>query len=285
MRRNLLKAALKPWKAGKYIARAMPELVEQNPEVVLAACRAGGIDTFEARYLDRYRVAVDSAAGIIATDILRYGSFQLDLFQAVSDLIGGRARRFVNVGANMGTTCLNAHHFGFRDFIAFEPVAGNYALLERNLAANLAESRIDCRMLALGSADGTATIQLHAENCGRHSLKSSFNAPANIASEQATEVRTLDSQAVGEDCLLWIDTEGFELEVLQGGRETLRNGCIALCVEITPAVYSGPERAELAAILDDSFSRFFDSAGNRIASPAASEAWRAGEQHDLLCFA
>jgi FkbM family methyltransferase len=282
---NLVKAAAKPWKAGKYIARAMPDLVAQHPAVVLAACRSAGIETVDLRYLDRYLVTLDTSAGIIATDTIATGSFQFDLFETVMSLLGRSVDLFVNVGANMGTTCLNAHRLGFRDFIAFEPVERNFALLERNLARNLADARIDCRKLALGNREHTAVMKLHGDNCGRHSLKDSFNAPASIVSEVTTEVRTLDSQAIGADCLLWVDTEGFELEVLQGGLQTLRGRCVALCVEVTPSVYSAADLAMLADILASTFSRFHDARGTSLTAPAASDAWRDGQQHDLICIA
>jgi len=279
---NLLKSAVKPWKAGKYLSRIMPELVAQDASITLSACQAAGIKSIEIDYLDNYTILIESSSGIIAKDIINTGNFSFDLCKIASNISKSHEVLFVNIGANMGTTCLNAYKCGFKSFIAFEPVEENYRLLKYNLERNISEGKIKLKKVALGREDGTATIHLHNNNCGRHSLKPEFNRRESIASTQIIEVQTLDAQNIHEECFIWLDTEGFELEVLEGASETLKN-CVGLCVEITPSVYTIEDLKKLEKILMKNFKKFYSNKGENIPIPSSSEPWVKGLQHDLIC--
>ena len=278
---NLIKSTLKPRKAGKYVARSMPKLVANDPGVVLAALSAARISRFECRYLETYDIMVNSNAGIIAKDIIQTGN---DLAKTTFEILGPQINKFVNVGANMGTTCLNAHRLNVRDFVAFEPVAANFLLLEKNLAANLSDSAVDCRKIALGDKQKLAKIHLHLNNCGRHSLNPEFNNADLVGGFEEVSVCTLDSQEIDGECLLWIDTEGFELEVLEGAKETIKKSCIGLCVEVSPSAYPASKLELLENLLLQNFSKFFDRNGDRLDKPSSSPDWRLNRQLDLICM-
>ena len=183
----------------------------------------------------------------------------------------------------MGTTCLNVRHCGFKNFIAFEPVENNYRLLKYNLEFNIEKENFKIQKIALGRESGEAEIHLHNNNCGRHSLKREFNRLENISSTQVVKVQTLDAQNIKDECFIWLDTEGFELEVLEGASETLKNS-IGLCIEISPSVYTASDLERLEEILTTNFRKFYNNNGEEMPKPSSSEHWAKRLQHDLICI-
>lgn len=108
--------------------------------------------------------------------------------------------------------------------LAFEPAATAIETSSRNFAHNLELSRrIDLRALALGDANGDATLYVAGESGGTSSLDASFRARR---SEQSVAVRTGDSLlaelGVARVDLIKIDTEATEPAVLRGLDRTLR---------------------------------------------------------------
>jgi hypothetical protein len=167
------KASLNKLRA-KFHAKRIGPIVKQSPAVFIAACKALNISSVEVAYLKRYLVSIDVNSRSIAHGTLRDGAFQLDLFQRVSAAYAERRTTFINVGANVGTTCLNAHHGGFRKFIAFEPVSNNFRLLTRNLAQIETDSTVSLRQQAVGATAGRTRINLNPQSTGRHSIVRSF---------------------------------------------------------------------------------------------------------------
>lgn len=135
---------------------------------------------------------------------------------------------FIDVGANIGTQTVYALLSGvFATALAIEPEPGNFSLLTRNLAENGLEARVRTRQVAAGSSSAELTLFLDSKNAGAHSLVG-IARPAG-----AVSVRTepLDELAVDIDPgLIWIDVEGYELEVLRGMPKLLEQR-VPLCFE------------------------------------------------------
>ena len=82
----------------------------------------------------------------------------------------GAADTVVDVGANIGAFALLAAGLARRGrVVAVEPVAENFALLQRNLARNRAANVAAVRAAVL-DRPGTVPIHLHGRSSGRHSL-------------------------------------------------------------------------------------------------------------------
>ena len=134
---------------------------------------------------------------------------------------------FVDVGANTGIYTLSvAACHPFARCHAFEPAPSIADLLLRNISLNPhLKSRIRPHTVGLSSRSGSATFHQTINDHGFVSTSSSLHAPSDLSySEYPVQLRRLDDQAFEHEIrLLKVDVEGHELDVLEGGRETIRN--------------------------------------------------------------
>src|SRR5215469_5586847 len=117
-----------------------------------------------------------------------------------------------DVGANVGFYSLLAALKASK-VIAFEPLPENLAYLNRHIALNHLEHRIEVCAAAASDHDGTGLFSSVPGNPSEGSLRS-------YGTLQVRTVR-LDSQGTVPD-LIKIDVEGNEHEVLRGAVETMR---------------------------------------------------------------
>jgi FkbM family methyltransferase len=157
----------------------------------------------------------------------------------ISAMRGGppplKGRRFIDVGANIGTASITAISvFGAEDAIGFEPAPDNFKLLQCNLIMNELSSRVRVFQVALSNSPGTAILELSPENCGDHRVRTTSS--SNNGLFQEAERPTLKVKLVRLDDLIaelevdvrdvglmWIDTQGHEGHVLEGAKTVLRS--------------------------------------------------------------
>jgi len=140
---------------------------------------------------------------------------------------------FLDVGANIGLVSLAASRLvGLHGRVyAFEPVSGTIALLERNIALNDARN-VCVEATALGALSETRPIYEHLDvNRGAASLVPTGGTPPG----EAVTVTTLDAfvhKAGLERSLraIKIDVEGWESDVLVGGRQTLTDSAAPVLI-------------------------------------------------------
>lgn len=163
--------------------------------------------------------------------ISRASGRKLFLFQTprhgVDDLadiasFGPEPSTILDVGANIGQSAMRFRlAFPRARIVSLEPVAATFAELRRR-TANL---DVDCRRLALGPQEGRATIYLTDL-----SVTNSLKRPATdeLRGAEEIEVETLDGfvsrNALEAIDLLKIDAEGFDLDVIRSGAQTLAAG-------------------------------------------------------------
>jgi FkbM family methyltransferase len=138
---------------------------------------------------------------------------------------------FFDVGANIGAYsiigCLKSERLVA---YAFEPVAENQQLLEKNIAAHDLGDRVLVEPYAASDRRGRTRIYLHAS--GTHSIN-------NIASDRTREIETvrIDELFAGQEVrpdVIKIDVEGHEAAVISGAWETLTRDMPTLFVEYAP---------------------------------------------------
>jgi hypothetical protein len=99
-------------------------------------------------------------------------------------------------------------------------------------------------------------------------------------------MRRLDSLPLQHPFILWIDAEGYELEVVEGGLELIGEYCRGACVEITPSIAGIDASVKTLQYLKAALPEIFSIAGEQIDSVAVEVAITDGslDQIDLLFY-
>jgi FkbM family methyltransferase len=180
----------------------------------------------------------------------------------VSALTSHKVDVVLDVGANSGQYATSLRQAGFKGrIISFEPLSGPFSRLAHSSSA---DPLWDCRQCALGDFDGTVSVNI-AGNAGAsssilpmlHSHQSVFPQANYIGTEDAV-MRRLDSVAPevlqqDEVAFLKIDVQGFEKQVIAGGRSTINDRCVGMQIELSfVALYEGDMLIQEALDLVDS---------------------------------
>jgi FkbM family methyltransferase len=194
-----------------------------------------------AVYVGQGRVLLESAYGhlmlvsggdtAIVPHLIRDGFFDRNLTNIIdSMLVSGMT--FIDIGANCGTyTIYGAGRVGRQGrVIAIEAAPAISALLQETVAMNGMEHWCELLRCAAGAEPGTLVLHTFASRQGGNTLLPEI---ADVAREVLGETvekveipcRTLDDIVAERNLsridLIKIDVEGFEREVLLGGRATL----------------------------------------------------------------
>jgi len=114
---------------------------------------------------------------------------------------------------------------------AFEPSPANYRVLGANIDGNRCRNAMPI-LGAAGAANGEAWLYLNPDNAGDNSIyavKDRAKIPVRIYA--LDDFYGPKQKAVS---FLKIDTQGFEIEVLKGAREILKNPGLRMVVEYYP---------------------------------------------------
>lgn len=182
---------------------------------------------------------------------------------------------FVDVGANLGTTTLAAVQLhGFARAVACEPDPMSAAFLRATVAVNRLDGVVTVVEAAMSDTPGRARFGVRAatrqgQKSGTGSLR-----PSERAGLVDVEVATLDMlverglvRAEGTG-LVWLDVQGHEAHVLEGGRE-LFAARVPAVVAIRPRRLARAEGLErLTRVVAESFSEFVD-----VRTPTLKPGW------------
>lgn len=148
---------------------------------------------------------------------------------------------FIDVGANIGLSCIPlAKACGVR-CLAFEPEPANFRFLERNVEANGVKDLVENFNFALMDKDGTFDFELSDDNMGDHRVRvaSGGRDAYGESARRVIEVegRRLDRLVAREDLrgpvMMKIDAQGAETRVL-GGATGILDAVDVLFLEYWP---------------------------------------------------
>jgi FkbM family methyltransferase len=133
---------------------------------------------------------------------------------------------FADVGANIGSYTLLASAQTGAYTIAFEPVPQTYNILLRNVELNHIGHKVKALNMGAGSQKGVLNFTKSFDTGNHVSLQATNSI--------AVAVDTLDTILADElPCLLKIDVEGFETEVINGAVHLLKSDTLkAVIIEL-----------------------------------------------------
>jgi FkbM family methyltransferase len=185
-----------------------------------------------------YRLAATDAAGKVRCRVAAGVFLDLDLAdwcqrlyylkETDSEKLAAMCRlippggTFFDVGAFIGLhTCAVARHVGpDGKVMAFEPMPENFELLRGNVRINSLDN-VRCEQVALSDADGSIDLFVPGEHPGGSSSSTRvYESPGWRRAGRARRARLDDFQPERVD-LIKIDVEGHEMDVLEGGRQTI----------------------------------------------------------------
>ena len=183
----------------------------------------------------------------------------------------------VDIGANMGAHTLPlALAVGQRGrVLAYEPAAGAFARLVRNIAQNPALARRIHAEQVMLVADVAAPLEPAvyaswplAPTASAHPLHLGV-ALSTHGARKLTLDHAIAEAGAERVALMKLDVDGHELHVLRGARETLRRSRPVIVMELAP--YTLEERGEdprnLLDLLDEVGYALFDLSGRLLAGP------------------
>lgn len=159
------------------------------------------------------------------------GGYEEDTVEFLLELrrMDGRGGALLDVGANIGVISIPFVLASSASAIAVEAVPDNVARLRTNLELNALGDKVQVVPFALGETAGTVQIQVEGDLQAGEGTGTANILPEGSTYEcvrQEIVIRTLDElvesgELASRSTVVKIDTDGYDLKVLQGGTRFL----------------------------------------------------------------
>ena len=227
------------------------ELSQKTKETIFKTAVARDVMPFISVKTDGLTFLFDSRDTLMANSMITLEStysrdeidFCLNFLKDTEIWNDKRRNTFLDIGANIGTTSIYARkqlkNREGNKIIAFEPVPPIFRLLRANCILNGYDD-IVCENYAVSSKKGNLKFNLQDGNFG-----GSNAIGENDETIETYEVRaiTLDEYAGSANLtpesifFVWIDVEGFEPDVIEGGKKIIRSAGVPIYIEYNPSIY------------------------------------------------
>jgi FkbM family methyltransferase len=184
------------------------------------------INNFNEKYI------VNSSDTVIGRELYINGSFEFDNFLHTLEILKNKikTKTLIDIGANIGSICIPAIKRGiFENCLAIEPEPYNFDLLTKNIFINGLSNKIQTFNNAVGQFDNLKIkFELSKENYGDHRIKSN-STEKNYYNEDKRKIIDIEMKILDtliqdinpKKTLLWMDVQGYEGFVLEGGMNIL----------------------------------------------------------------
>jgi len=175
---------------------------------------------------------VNSSDTVIGRSLYIKGTFEFDNFLDAIRILEKKITKktLIDIGANIGSICIPAIKRGiFSNCIAIEPDPYNFNLLSKNIFINEIVDKIKTFNFALGQFDNKKIeFELSEYNFGDHRIKS-YSSERNSFNENNRKIITVITKKLDtimqnfnpSETLIWMDVQGYEAFVMDGGINTL----------------------------------------------------------------
>ena len=150
----------------------------------------------------------------------------------------------IHIGAHRGQEIEEYVDNGVQDIIMFEPVSLNFNILEKRMAD--VNANISAYQVALGNEEKNVTMYLSdndliSSSVLRPKVHLQLHPGVGFPGTEEVEMKRLDSFAEETQNFNFInmDVQGYELEVLKGGAETLKHVDYVYCEINRDELYEG----------------------------------------------
>lgn len=150
----------------------------------------------------------------------------------------------IHIGAHQGWEVKEYIENGFQDIILFEPLSENFRILEENfkdINANIAAYQV-----ALGNEEKNTTMYLSdngllSSSVLKPKVHLQLHPTVGFPTTEEVEMKRLDSfsEETQKFNFINMDVQGYELEVLKGGAETLKHIDYVYCEVNRDELYEG----------------------------------------------
>jgi len=167
--------------------------------------------------------------------------------------IAARSELVIDVGSHTGIyTLLACCSHAQSQVIAFEPVPGNFARLDKNVRVNGWSGRCHLYQSAVSSEQSTVTLFIPKN--ATLALDASIESTDLDRQKISVPVTTIDHICAGQRVdLVKIDVEGSEAKVLEGMQTVLSNSKPIIVIECLP---SGPVKKIQTILAEHGYSFF-----------------------------
>lgn len=187
---------------------------------------------------------------IVGKDLFLTGQFHSHSMDAALNWLAASSPEWpsrpwiVNVGGNIGDTCVQLCKRETKRVLVCEPVPDTFRLLAQNVEMNELGARVKYRQVAIGDEDGDVEMAVTRDS-GWSEVRASDGREGFTLLEEAKRyikvpTLTLNSLIASESLrpedvsLVWSDTQGFEAQVIRGGAGLWATG-VPLWAEFWPA--------------------------------------------------
>ena len=165
---------------------------------------------------------------------------------------------FLDVGASEGTYALQLRQLGYEgSILSFEPLSGSFAVLKQRTDRDLLWN---CENLALGDSNEMIEINVSGHKTSSsilpiseiHISAMSSSGYVDLEKVRVARLDSLKSNMIKRDAVIYlkVDVQGFEKQVLDGARETLKQTrVIELELSLAPMYIGGAEFMEMIKYL------------------------------------
>ncbi|MBQ4403414.1 MAG: FkbM family methyltransferase [Selenomonadaceae bacterium] len=204
-----------------------------------------------------------------------FAADEMKLFRELSKKYYGvddSAGYFLDLGANIGTTGLYFLKKFAPDMklIAFEPDAENFKLLRVNTILNDMEDKATLVNCGLGDKFDTLTMYRDLENPGHNNItEPKENVPTETVKIIPLDFYFDENKIAAEEIkYIWIDTEGFEPQVLLGAKNLLTKNPAPIFMECNLRAWDKSGRFDdMLALLSEHYPYFIHVQGGETIYP------------------
>lgn len=167
---------------------------------------------------------------------------------------------FLDIGANIGTTCIFAKKkiASNMDYIGFEAGIDNYKMFKCNCIINEVED-IKAEYIALGEKTCKGKYYYNQYNSGGSGVsfdEDQDNLLKIYSLDEYIEKGNISPEMVS---CIWLDTEGCEAEILLGAKSLILSKCIPMMQEFNPLTYEerGKDK-DYYALMEKAYKHYID---------------------------